>query len=374
MIHAGSGVLHARATGELARLAELLAAPVTTSWAARDVIDERSETSIAMSYLELNHKVRCEADLALVLGSRLGETDWWGKPPYWRDAATQHLIQVDLDHAALGNNKPVDVAVQADIKEFLVALIAELEARAPSPKLPQRRAKLAEYGDDKRAARAELDKMLAQETAEVHSARVAHACREVFPDDAILVADGGNTTVWANMFHEVRQPHTLLSTYKFGMLGAGLGQALGARVALPERSVYCIIGDGAMAFHCQEIETAVRNELPVVFLVLCDRAWGMVKVNQEFALDAHTLLTQGGLPPERTINTDFGEIRFDLLAAAMGAHGERVSSNAELEPALRRAIASGRPAVLHVDVDKVAHKFAPNLPAFKEMHLEPGHS
>jgi acetolactate synthase-1/2/3 large subunit len=216
--------------------------------------------------------------------------------------------------------------------------------------------------------------MLVAETADVHSARVAHTCRQLFADDAVMVADGGNTAVWANMFHEVRRPHTMLATYKFGMLGAGIGQALGAKVARPGSAVYCIIGDGAMAFHSQEIETAVRNDLPVVFLVLCDRAWGMVKVNQEFALDPDTLLTEGGLPPERTINTDLGEIRFDLLAEAMGAYGERVTNNAGLEPAIRRAMASGRPAVLHIDVDKVAHKFAPNLPSFKEMHLEPGHS
>jgi len=169
----------------------------------------------------------------------------------------------------------------------------------------------------------------------------------------------------------VRAPHTLLSTYKFGMLGAGVAQALAAKVACPTRQVYCIIGDGAMGFHPQEVETAVRNGLAPIFLVLCDKQWGMVKVNQEFAIDPRRTLTEGGLRPEENINTDLGEIRFDLLARSMGAHGERVSTYPELAPALRRCLESGRCAVIHVDVDPVAHKFAPNLAVFKEMHAEP---
>jgi acetolactate synthase-1/2/3 large subunit len=156
------------------------------------------------------------------------------------------------------------------------------------------------------------------------------------------------------------------------MLGAGVAQTLAAKVAFPERAAYCIIGDGAMGFHSQEVETAVRNDLPVIFLVLCDRQWGMVKVNQEITLDPQKTLTEGKLPDDQTINTDLGETRFDLLAESMGALGERVSRNEDLEPAIRRCIESGRVCVIHVDVDPVMHKFAPHLADFKQMHLEPG--
>jgi acetolactate synthase-1/2/3 large subunit len=372
MIHAGSGVLHARATAELLEVAESLQAPVTTSWAARDVIDERSELSIPMNLLELNTRVRNDADLVLALGTRFGETDWWGKPPYWRNPDAQQLIQVDLDEDVLGQNKPVDVSVVADIQSFLSALLSELKARAASPNLAKRRAKLEEYGTAKREGHAVLAEMLERETEGVNSARVARVCRDIFDDDAVLVADGGNATVWANMFHEVRAPHSMLSTFKFGMLGAGVAQTLAAKVAFPKRAAYCIIGDGAMGFHSQEVETAVRNDLPVIFLVLCDRQWGMVKVNQEITLDPQKTLTEGKLPDEQTINTDLGETRFDLLAESMGALGERVSRNEDLEPAIRRCIESGRVCVIHVDVDPVMHKFAPHLADFKQMHLEPG--
>jgi acetolactate synthase-1/2/3 large subunit len=156
-----------------------------------------------------------------------------------------------------------------------------------------------------------------------------------------------------------------------GMLGAGVAQALGAQVAHPGRQVYCIIGDGAMGFHPQEIETAVRNQLPVIYLVLCDRQWGMVKMNQQFALRPLKTLVMKSLGPDETINADLGEIEFDALARSMGAHGERVADPRGLADAIRRAQASGRCAVIHVDVDPVEHMWAPNLKTFKDMHQEP---
>ena len=371
MIHAGSGVLHAAASSELREVAERLRAPVTTSWGARDVIDERSLVAVPMPYVDLTKQVRNDADVVLALGTRFGETDWWGKAPYWRAARDQRVVQVDLDEQMLGLNKPIDVGVVADVRSFLDALLAELADRDLSSRAGHRDAKLREYATARREARLALDAARDAAGTPMHSSHVAPICQELFDDDAVLVIDGGNTAVWANMYHEARVPHTLLSTWKFGMLGAGLGQALGAQVAFPGRQVYCITGDGAMGFHPQEIETAVRNDLPVLFLVLCDRAWGMVKVNQEFAMDADRLLTDGELPDDAHVNTDLGEIRWDLLAQSMGAHGERVASPDELRPALERCLAAGRAAVVHVDVDPIAHKFAPNLMTFKEMHAEP---
>lgn len=374
MIHAGTGVVHAGAHAELRRVAELLDAPVTTSWGGRDCIDERLPVSIPMWDIELATRVRNEADCVLALGTRFGETDWWGKPPYWRSPSEQRLIQVDLDELAIGRNKPVDLAVVADISAFLTALAAELEGADRSDRLVARTERLGRYGDGKRQHRNNLDLALSADTDPLHSSRVAPLCQELFDEDAVLVIDGGNTAIWANLYHEVRVPGTLLSTFKFGMLGAGVGQALGAKAAHPDRQVYCIIGDGAMGFHAQEVETAVRCDLPVVFLVLCDRQWGMVKVNQEFTIDPDRTLLEGGLPPELNINTDLGETRFDLLAESMGAHGERASTVTGLRSAIERSVASGRCAVIHVDVDRQAHKFAPNLAAFKDMHAEPGGS
>lgn len=371
MIHAGSGVLHAGAFDELRAVADTLSAPVTTSWGGRAVIDERADVAIPMNLVGVVNRVRTESDLVLALGTRFGETDWWGKPPYWRKAAEQKLIQVDIDEQRLGVNKPVTLGVIADARLFLAALADELHARGNLPGAEARGKRLQEYAAAKYESRAMAGPILATPADPLHSAFVPIVAQAVFGDDAILVADGGNTAVWASGFHEVRSPRSHLSTYKFGMLGAGVGQTLGAKVACPDRPVYCIIGDGAMGFHCQEIETAVRNKLAVVFIVLCDKQWGMVKFSQGMALNPRGMMERRMLSANETINTDFSEIRFDLLAAAMGAHGERVSNISDLAPALERAIASKTCAVIHVDVDPMVHMWAPNLDVFKAMHQEP---
>jgi acetolactate synthase-1/2/3 large subunit len=371
IIHAGSGVLHAQASPELQRLAETLQAPVVTSWAARGVIPETSPLSLPMIHIELCNQIRNEADLVLTLGSRIGETDWWGKPPYWANPSAQKHIQVDIDEEILGLNKPTDLPILADAGEFIRGVLAEIDRRGATPSFVERSRAVQRYVDARKKNRAQLDKIFERADYPLTAGHLARACQEVFPADAFCVLDGGNTAVWGNFYHECVTPGAILATFKFGMLGAGVAQALGAKVAHPERFVYCLIGDGAMGFNQQEIETAVRNKLHVVYLVCCDKQWGMVKMNQQFALKPLKTLIMKSLGPDETINADFLEIQFDKLAESMGAHGERVRSLDQLRPALERCLAANVCSVVHVDVDPVKHMWAPNLLTFKKMHEEP---
>jgi acetolactate synthase-1/2/3 large subunit len=371
LLQVGSGVLHAGASEPVQELARILRAPITTSFGGRPAVDERLPNKIPM-LPPLIDEVRRDADVVLALGTRFGETDWWGKPPYWGAPEVQRVIQVDCDEEILGLNRPVELAVLADVRLFSEALLAEIKNQEVQ-NLAEREARIAEWAGRAGDLRTFLRSAASDEDAEpLHSAFVPLVCRDFFDDDAILVIDGGNTAVWTNLYHEHRTPGCLLSTFKFGMLGAGPGQAIGAQVACPDQQVYAIVGDGAMGMHLQEIETAVRNALPIVFLVLCDRQWGMVKFSQSMALDAETMAAQRSLPPGANLNTDLGEIRFDELARSMGAHGERVSRARDLRGALERCVASGLPSVIHVDVDPVSHMWAPGLDVFKKMHLEPG--
>lgn len=369
MIHAGSGVVHSRAFEELEMTAELLQSMVTTSWAARGAIPETNPLMLPMIHIATNNKLRNEADVVLVLGSRLGETDWWGKAPYWNPE--QKVIQVDLDPGILGANKPVDVAVQADIKTFLTQLYDRLLTRRNDISTGERKGKNQKIIGEKEKNRKKLDQHLEDMAVPMNPAHVPSICQDVFPEDTTFVLDGGNTVIWSNFFYQVKRPGTVLSTYKFGMLGAGPGQALGAAAANRNRPVCCIIGDGAMGFHPQEIETAVRNELPIIFLVMCDKQWGMVKMNQQFALKPVKTLIKKSLSPEETINADLGVIQFDQLAESMGAHGEHVNDPRELKSAIERCLGTGKCSVIHVDVDPVKHMWAPGLKYFKDMHQEP---
>jgi len=371
LIHAGSGVTHAGAFDELRRVAELLHAPVCTSWGGRGALPEHLDLAVPMVYVDLNDRVRNEADVLLAVGSRFGETDWWGKAPNWAQPPKQRLIQVDVDEEILGLNKPAEMMVLADAKVFLRELYEALEPRKDRMPLEARRQAVARYNDAQRKQRSKLDKSLADLADPLVTAHVAQVCQEFFDDDAVYIVDGGNTTIWGMFYHEVRVPNTLLATSKFGMLGAGVAQTLGAAIARPDKQVYCVIGDGAMGFNQQEIETAVRNRLNVIYLVCCDKQWGMVKMTQQFVFRPWKTLIKKSLDPGETINTELGEIQYDKLAESMGAHGERVSAADQLRPALERSVASGKPAVIHVDVDPVKHMWAPNLMTFKKMHQEP---
>jgi acetolactate synthase-1/2/3 large subunit len=338
------------------------------------VFDEASPLAIPMTHIKLNTLVHNEADAVLVLGSRLGETDRWGKAPYWRSPAELRTIQVDLDAAMLGANRPADVAIQADVGAFLTALAARLRARLAGnadTNRATRRAKMAKYREHIRRYSAKLERALADQSSPVHSAHVPALVRELFPAGSPIVADGGNTAVWSMFYTHARPPARLLSTMKMGMLGAGMGQALGAAVAVPDLPVAVIIGDGAAGMHPQEIESAVRHKLRIVWLVLCDKQWGMVKMTQSIALRPLKMFIKKRLDADENMWTDFGDIDFARVAQAMGAHGERVSDPAALRGAVQRALECGGPALVHVDVNPTVHMWAPGLIHFKSMHEEP---
>jgi acetolactate synthase-1/2/3 large subunit len=376
VIHAGSGVYHAGAEEELARLTELLAAPVTTSWAARGALPENRPESIPMTALAVCDEVRNAADVALIVGSRVGETDWWGKAPNWAPPGQQHTIQIDNDEERLGVNKPVEVAILADAKEALRALADAVEERGAPANKQARTLKLNGWREQWGKEREKLDRPLSSHSAPVHPAVVPSVAQTVMPEDTLWVFDGGNTAVWSNFYHEANIARSTLSTFKFGMLGAGMGQALGAAVAAPDRRVCVLIGDGAFGMHSSEVESAVRLNLPIVFVVLVDGQWGMVKMSQQIAAHpiatvARKMLTNKSLPDDQIVYADFAPCRYDLMAEAFGAHGEYVTDSSDLRSALEKARDCGGPAVVQVEVDNVEHLWAPGLQSFKKMHQEP---
>jgi acetolactate synthase-1/2/3 large subunit len=246
------------------------------------------------------------------------------------------------------------------------------------PNRPDRLARIDGWQIAKAEVRTRLDKPLkaAVASSPVHPGLVPAIAQEVMPEDTVWIFDGGNTVVWSNFHHEARVPRSILSTYKFGMLGAGFGQALGAAVAAPDRRVCCLIGDGAFGMHASEIESAVRLGLPIVFVVFVDGQWGMVKMTQQFqaaplATVARKMILNAALPDDQIVYADFEACRYDQLATALGAHGEYVTSATDLRAALERARDCGGPAVVHVQVNNVEHMWAPGLQAFKKMHQEP---
>lgn len=356
MIHAGGGVIHAQAFPELQEVATLLCAPITTSWSGRSAVDERSEQAIPLIYKEVVTRIRNDADVVLVLGSRMGETDGWGAPPQWASASSQKLIQVDLDSEILGSNRATDLAVQADVKGFLTELIESLKKIKEINDLEGRQKKIKTYQKACSTIRKKLDKQLDDKNAPLNPAQVPTVCQEIFDDDAILVIDGGRTFAWSHYYHQVRVPNTILDAPIMGYVGSGSPRAIGAKAAFPERQVYAVMGDGAMCLNQREIETSIRTNLPVIFIVLCDNTSEPVKPDPFSSLYIQKEASKAESLDEYKWNT-----RFDEIAQAMGAMGERVSDPAGLKTAIKRAMDSGKCSVIHVDVDPEKHGSLPSL-------------
>jgi acetolactate synthase-1/2/3 large subunit len=339
-LFAGKGVLWAEAASEFVALGDHLAAGMSTSLGARGVVPEDHPHYFHLFDMQTTGAVRNDADVVVVVGARLGEYDGWGMPPAWGDPAAQRTVQIDADPMSIGLNRPVDVPIVGDARAVLSALLAEVRQRCqPRHELPN----AERYAELHAATVADgAGYVLAEASSGLNPGQMVMAVREAFPRDAITVVDGGNTTLWAVALNPVYQPDSFLYSVKMGYLGTGLPFAIGAQLAAPERPVYLLTGDGAFGFNVMELETAVRAGTPIVCVVAVDNGWGMER-------SAHRMK---GVAPERSQGTEIMPgVRYDLIAAAMGCHGEYVAEMAELAPALERAIAAGRPAVVHVDVD-----------------------
>ena len=354
LIHPGGGALRSGAWDEVRELAEHISASVTTSQGARGVFPEDHPLClVAGGYGALG--AQAVADLVLLVGGRLGDVDFWGQPPFWGEPEQQKLIQIDIEPENVALNRPVDLALLGDAKATLRALVEAV--RRLTPPMPGR-AELTEYRAAQEAWLAQFQAQAASDEKPIHPLRLVRDVRAFFPRDAICVVDGGNTNVWAHYLNRIYEPRSFLWAADSGHLGTGLPYAIGAKLARPERAIYAICGDGAFALNIQELETAARLKLPLIVIVANDRQWGMIKAAQMAAYDA------------RYIGVDFDDVRYDQVAQAMGCWGERVEAPEEIAPALERAAASGKPAVLDVLVDSWANLMPPDLEILDSVWME----
>lgn len=354
-IHAGKGVLWADGTQELLALGEHLGACLGSSLGARGAIPEDHPHYFHPFDLGGAGLARAEADVVLVVGGRLGEYDGWGAPPMWGDPARQTTLQIDADPMSIGLNRPVELGIVADAKAALAALLARVRERSASRPAPQ---DLARYREKSAETMKQGMSYLGEETrGGVHPGKLVLAVRQHFPREAITVLDGGNTTLTGVAFHPILSSPSFLYSVKMGYLGTGVPFALGARLAAAGRPVCCITGDGALGFHLMELETAVREELPVVVVAAVDDAWGMEKT---------AFLGQGyGAETWAHRGIDLAHVAYDEIARGLGCHAERVERDEELEGALGRAVASGRPALLHVAIDRELNTRPPGWEQFR---------
>ena len=332
VIVAGGGVTASDAREELIGLAEKLSIPVATALNAKAMFPADHPLAVGTpgNYSrECSNRILCQADLVFFIGSHTGGqlTHDFRIPPQGTPA-----IQLDINPEEIGRNYAVKVGLQGDAKATLAAM---LEAARPGP--------------DRTPWLAEVQQQVAQwkESVEAHwgsdvaPSRPERICRELsehMPADTIVVSDTGHSGVWTGTMLDLKHPSQSFIRCA-GSLGWGLPAALGAKCAAPERPVLCFTGDGGIWYHLAEIETAVKENLNVVILVNNNHSLNQEKAGVE---------SYEGASPATDKQWLFPDADFAAIAESMGAMGMTVTRPGELEGALAKAFAAGRPVVMDV--------------------------
>ncbi len=352
---AGSGVDRAGANAALLRLVELLDCPVLTTMAGRAVVP-RDHGHAFYPYSSAADRVRREADVVLVVGSRLGNLDL-PYDKYWGDPARQQIVQIDVDPLHIGVTRPVTLGVVGDAAQTLDGLVRVLEKRGVQR---QGAGDLTRYRETEDAWwQEQLAGVDAWKEGGLHPAHAMRAIGEVFGGEAIYATDGGNTSLWAHWLLPSTRPRSYLNILELGMLGTGIPSAIGAKLANPEREVVCTTGDGAAGFNMMEMQSAAREGLKLTTIVFAEGSWSMEEPNER--------LTWG-----KTFGTDQGTIRWDVVGEGLGCRGYYVDSLEGLRPALEAARDGDGPAVVCLRTSREANLATPGDPAMRFVEVYQG--
>ena len=315
VLYSGGGTLAAGGWDELRALAEQLEAPVVMSVDGRGALSDRHD--LAHTGVTGQALVR-EADVVLGVGTR-----FWQPTRVWGFAPGARVIRIDADPAEIARLGRPNVGIVGDARAVLGALLEALDGLAPRP---SRRAEL-------RARKARADERLRGFEPQAGFAR---SIRAALPDDGITVNDLTQVTFFATVGFPVYLPRTFIGPGYQGTLGSALATALGAQVGYPDRPVLAIAGDGGYLYTVAELATQRQHGLNVVSVVFNDGAFGNVKRTQEQQFGGRVIASE-------LVNPDFV-----ALARSFGIAAERVSQPAQLEAALRSALAGRAPALIEV--------------------------
>jgi acetolactate synthase-1/2/3 large subunit len=338
LVLAGGGVWFSGGAAALCAFAERAGTPVVTNGKAHGTIPaDHPLCGGGFMTGGVLQQAGSPPDVVLVAGARLGL--FTGGREHTVLPPGARLVQVDVAGEEIGRNRDIEVAIVADCREALGALGEAAARRA----WPDRRA----WQETVRAARGLPAQLfagaLAADAPPIHPFRLAHEVVAAAGPEAVVVADGGETSTWVEMAARVHGGGRWLSHGYLGCLGTGMPFAIAAKVAHPERPVVCVVGDGSVGLNFAEFDTMVRHGLAIVTVVNNDRQWGMSAHGQDL------IYGEG-----RRVATDLGPTRYDLAAAGFGCHAEHVERPGDLASALRRALAAGRPACVNVMTDPKA--------------------
>jgi acetolactate synthase I/II/III large subunit len=354
VIVAGGGAVSSGAWAELAALAEASGAPVGTSICGKGAIAE--DHPLSMGVVGGNggrpyaNALLAGADLVLYVGCKTDSvtTENWSLPDTGRGQAIVHL---DVDPTEIGRNYETAAGLAGDARLGLADLAAALRARGAGP----RPNPLLECRGEVAAFWAEFQAKAEATSTPIKPQRVFHTLARLLPRGSIVVADAGTPTPFAAAYLSSGAGRQVIIPRGYGGLGYALPGVLGARLARPEATVVGLLGDGSFGMSAGELETIGRLGLPLTLIQFNNACFGWIKVSQELFHDGHCF------------GVDFNDVDYAGIARGFGLQAVRVEDPADVEPALRQALASECPTFVDI-VTECETGEVPPVTKFYEAH------
>src|SRR6266851_2022703 len=340
----------AEACADLRRFAEAWQLPVACAWRFQDLFDNDHPQYAGDVGIGINPKLARrirDADLALVLGARLGEMTTGGYTLFEVPVPKQTLVHAHAGAEELGRVYAADLPIQSGMPE-LAAALAQLRPPAQPPWVDQTAAVRAEYVEWNTPVRV---------PGPLQMAEVVRFLRERLPPDAIVTNGAGNFSTWAHRFYRYRRFKSQVAPTS-GAMGYGVPAAVAAKAVHPDRIVLAFSGDGDFLMSGQELATAVQHDLPVIVLLVNNGAYGTIRMHQE----RHY--------PGRVYGTGLVNPDFAAYARSFGATGEVVETTEQFPPAFERALSAGRPALIELRLSEEVITPATTLSAIREQALK----
>ena len=325
-IMAGGGAILSEAAPALKRFAHKLDAPVCCTLMGQGAFDQNDRLytgMVGMHGTKTSNYTVSDCDLLVVVGARFSDRVA-GSPKQF--AAKAKILQIDVDEAEVNKNIHVTAALIGDAGQILSCLAESLEQQ-------HHREWLSEIQRRKEQFPLQVGEGLT-------GPRVIRELDALTPDDAIIVTEVGQHQMWAAQHYSYRNPRTFLTSGGLGTMGFGLGAAIGAQSAMPDRVVVNVAGDGCFRMNMNELATVAREGLPLIELIVNNHALGMVRQWQTLFYEKRY---------SSTVLRD--HVDYCKIAEAMGIRAYCVTSVEELRATLSEAVASRKPAVLDVRID-----------------------
>lgn len=331
LVVVGGSTWNAESASRVSDWAARASIPVVSAFRRQDLIDNRSPHYVGHLGIGADAALlrRVEAtDLLVVLGDRMAEATSQGYTALRSPVTRQRLVHVHPDPTEIGRVYAPELGIVSGMRNFASALQAI--------ELPRR----AAWNDWRAQARAEFEAIHAREQPDerVDLWKIVGDLSDLLPDDAIVTNGAGNYAAWLHARYSYRGFATQLAPTN-GAMGYGIPAAVAAKHLYPGRTVVAVAGDGCFMMSAQELATAALHGLPIVIVVVNNSVFGTIRMHQEMHY------------PGRVSGTALANPDFQLFARSFGAHAEKVESTGEFRPALQRALACGRMALIEVRCD-----------------------